>query len=564
MAGLLNVSGVRRRGFHYLLIVLVWSAVCLPNLGGPSLWDIDEGNNSEAAREMLVSGNWIVPYFNYNLRVDKPVLLYWCQVLAFESFGVNEFAARFPSALAVLLTALTTYELALAMFGVGAALLAGVGVPTCLLACAAGHFANPDALLTLALTLAFTWFWVWYRGHSWAAWPLGLSVGLGILAKGPVALVLPLLVWSVFMLWQGRYWRLWRPDFIFGGGSWMIVALPWYVWVTVETHGRWLSGFWFQHNQGRFLTTMESHGGPVVYYLPVLLLGLAPWSLFLVHAVSQAVWHARRGVGPTDDDTVRRDATRYLLVWAAVYVGFFSLSATKLPNYVLPVYPALLILVADRLERWRQGETLPRWVMPTALALLAACAAALFLGAFLPVVTAIAPAVVWAILGALALLSFVLLGWHLHQRQATGFLISFVLLATLGTGVVVGWGGTQLEPHKAVKVLAQALPSDHLQREVRIVTYGYFQPSLVFYTQRLVEPLATLDAVVDALRSRQPVYLVLPRSHWEDLQARQPTLAREVAGRRDLYRRIEVVLVTNDPVNDLAARSRADSLSVRP
>src|SRR5262249_55375469 len=104
-------SHLHLRAGHYAILILVWGLVCLPNLGGPSLWDIDEGNNAEAAREMMDSGNWVIPTFNYKLRVDKPALLYWLQIAAYESFGVNEFAARLPSALAALISILLTYEL---------------------------------------------------------------------------------------------------------------------------------------------------------------------------------------------------------------------------------------------------------------------------------------------------------------------------------------------------------------------------------------------------------------------------------------------------------------------
>src|SRR5436309_9666920 len=111
---------------HYLLLLLTWAALFLPNLGGPSLWDIDEGNNAEAAREMLASGNWIVPTFNYQLRVDKPALLYWCQIGAYRAFGVSEFAARLPSALAAMIAVLLIYELGRSMFGPASGLLAGI------------------------------------------------------------------------------------------------------------------------------------------------------------------------------------------------------------------------------------------------------------------------------------------------------------------------------------------------------------------------------------------------------------------------------------------------------
>src|SRR5438270_13297623 len=96
---------------HRIVLLVVAAVLFLPNLGVPSLWDIDEGNNAEAAREMLESGNWVMPTFNYQLRVDKPALLYWLQIAAYRLCGVNELAARLPSVLAALAAVLLTCEL---------------------------------------------------------------------------------------------------------------------------------------------------------------------------------------------------------------------------------------------------------------------------------------------------------------------------------------------------------------------------------------------------------------------------------------------------------------------
>src|SRR6266404_3220939 len=144
---------------HYALLLVVAATLTFPNLGACSLWDIDEGNNAEAAREMLDCGNWVVPTFNYQLRVDKPALLYWLQIGAFRLFGINEFAARLPSALAALAAVLLTYELGRQMFGAATGLLAGLVSASTGLFCAAAHFANPDALLNAftTLTLLFCW-----------------------------------------------------------------------------------------------------------------------------------------------------------------------------------------------------------------------------------------------------------------------------------------------------------------------------------------------------------------------------------------------------------------------
>src|SRR4051794_22604652 len=131
---------------HYLLLAGLWAVCCLINLGGATLWDIDEGLNAGAAREMRDSGNLIVPTFNYELRTAKPVLLYWLQVPAYELLRVNEAAARLPSALAALLCMLAVYELGRTMFCRRTGLLAGVILGTGVSFLGSAHFANPDAL----------------------------------------------------------------------------------------------------------------------------------------------------------------------------------------------------------------------------------------------------------------------------------------------------------------------------------------------------------------------------------------------------------------------------------
>src|SRR5262249_33830230 len=145
---------LKNRAGHYLLLALVWAVVYLPNLGVASLWDIDEGNNATCAREMKESGDFITPTFNYVPREDKPPLLYWLQAGAYRFLGINEWAARLPSALATLISLLAVYEMGRRMVNPGVGLLAGVILGTTLGIGAAGHFANPDALLHACTLLA--------------------------------------------------------------------------------------------------------------------------------------------------------------------------------------------------------------------------------------------------------------------------------------------------------------------------------------------------------------------------------------------------------------------------
>src|SRR5690242_2569716 len=170
---------LNRRAAHYLLLLVVTAGLYLPNLGAPSLWDIDEGNNAEAAREMLTNNNWVIPKFNCELRVDKPALLYWLQIGAYQVFGVGEFAARLPSALAALAAVLGTYELGRRLFGRGAGLLAGLVLASTTAFAAAAHFANPDALLNACTVLTLLAFWHGFR-RSRPAWLVAAGALMGL------------------------------------------------------------------------------------------------------------------------------------------------------------------------------------------------------------------------------------------------------------------------------------------------------------------------------------------------------------------------------------------------
>src|SRR5579862_7326538 len=151
---------------HYAALLAAGTLLFLVNLGGPALWDIDEGRNATAALEMRESGDWIVPKFNGELRSHKPALLYWLQAAAYAVFGVNEFAARLPSALAALVTVLLVYEMGRRMFNAGSGLLSGLVLASSILFCASAHFANPDALLLTFTTATLLLFWLGFAsGH---------------------------------------------------------------------------------------------------------------------------------------------------------------------------------------------------------------------------------------------------------------------------------------------------------------------------------------------------------------------------------------------------------------
>ena len=360
---------------HYVVLLSVASCLTFVNLGAPSLWDVDEGHNAQAAREMLESGSWIVPTFNFHLRVDKPALLYWCQIAAYRAFGINEFAARLPSALAAVLATLTVYELGRSLYGPLTGLLAGLILTSTVMFCASAHFANPDALLNLFIILTLSCFWYGYS-RSDPRWLLtaGAAAGLAVLAKGPVGLALPGGVILAFLSLNGRWRILWNRYLGWGSLVFLIVVVPWYLWVGIATHMDFWRGFSLTHNVGRFQATMEGHRGSIFYYPIWLLVGFTPWCVFLGPAIWNAAREWRYPVSTNSSLPASSGAAlpaRLLCCWIAVYVLFFSASATKLPNYILPVYAPLALLTARVLERWRLGALSWRpWVFAVSFACL--------------------------------------------------------------------------------------------------------------------------------------------------------------------------------------------------
>lgn len=536
------------RAGHYFLFAFVWAVLCLPNLGGPSLWDIDEGNNAECAQEMYESGNYIVPTFNARLRVDKPALLYWLQALAYRLMGTNELAARLPSALASLLALLVVYELGRRLFDRFVALLAGLMLASSIAFCAAAHFANPDALLNLCILLTMWCLWEHHQRRGWWVLGAGAACGLGMLAKGPVALVLPLAIAMLFSLIRGELGR-WRDPRLVGGVlMFVLIAAPWYVWVGLETKGEWLAGFFWKHNVERAVGIMENHGGPFYYYGLVLLAGLMPWSIFL----GPTIRHAFAGLRQTP----QAGEKQFLLCWLAVWLVFFTIVRTKLPNYILPAYPALALLTASFLDDWRRGRlTLPTWMMPVSLTCLAL--AGVGIGVGLLIAGDALPLALpgrrllglerGAWLGGVFLVGAAVAHWCFRRDRRGGLIACVTAAGFVFLAAVTFWGVNLVDQFKAPRPLVQALPEDHLRREVRIGAIDYFQPSLVFYCQRQVQCPENAVRAIELLYTPLPVYVFVSAEMWEQLRAVAPASYRLVSRHRDLYNGREVLLMTNEP-----------------
>lgn len=569
------------RAGHYALLIAVCACLFLPNLGASTLWDIDEGNNTECSREMLAADNWRVPTFNFQYRVDKPAFLYWLQIIGFQIFGIGEFAARLPSALSALATVLLTYELGRSLFDAAAGLLAGLILASSVMFCAAAHFANPDTLLAACLTYTFLSFWRGFAKSRMAFITMGIGMGLAVLAKGPVGLVLPVGIIFVFLAWSRQTRVLFSRGALVGFLVFMAVALPWYIWVGVDTKFEFIRRFIGVHNVDRFLKPMENHSGPIFYYVAALLFGFTPWSIFLLPlcGYSFQAWKRRcirawqrkhiPGFGrwqrllvglrawsmSASEGLTAYHAHVFLWCWIIVYIAFFSISRTKLPNYILPVYPALAVLTGQMLVAWqRRWITPPVWMMRFCLgclALVGVCAAvglAIAGGAIeVPALRGrVFPGLqTWAPLGLIPLAGALVACWWMERRQPRAAVTTLFISAFLFLAPLAAWGGMILNDYKAPHALALAIKQHQSERDIRIASFQYAQPSLVFYCAREVRPLTTEKQVRDFLQTPLQVFFVTPAPAWEYF-AKKLGMDVEVVGRhRDMYLNCDVVVVTN-------------------
>lgn len=305
-------------------------------LGDFPLFDVDEGAFSEATREMLERGDFVSTWLNGAPRFDKPILTYWLQAASAAAFGFNEFALRLPSALAgtAWVVALVAFTRRVTNSATGCA--AGFMAATTLGVTLIGRGATADALLNLFLALSMFDLYrylvtglVRYRRRVW------LWMAIGVLAKGPVALLIPGAVSLIVFALRGRM-RAWARALLDPAG-WLImlaVAGPWY-WLEYQRRGQaFIDGFFVHHNIERFAQPLQGHDGWLFYYLPVALLLMLPYTgLFLRLLRSLSTLRA------TALDT-------FLWCWFLFVLAFFSLAQTKLPHYLIYGITPLFVLMA--------------------------------------------------------------------------------------------------------------------------------------------------------------------------------------------------------------------------
>ena len=323
--------------FSYFLILVLASVLCFINLGGHPVYILDEAKNAEAAREMFVNNNWIVPTFNGELRTDKPVLHYWFMILSYKIFGVSAFSARFFSAVFGILTLISTFHFIRKFIGIRIATVSILVLFSSIFFIQEFHLAVPDPYLIFFVSFGLFNFYDFYCNGNRLNWILFyISIGFGILAKGPVALVLPGLIILIFLIFKKDFkWKtILKLNPFLGLILIFLISFPWFCLVHMETNGEFTKGFFLEHNFQRFSGEMEGHGGLPFVTWAFVILGLLPFSFFIIQGFVRG-WKERN----------TNDFLLFSFIVSVVFILFFSFSGTKLPNYPMPAYPFVAVLI---------------------------------------------------------------------------------------------------------------------------------------------------------------------------------------------------------------------------
>ncbi len=377
-----------------LLVSRLFFAVCAClfffffGLGAFGLVGADEPRYAQIAREMLARHDWIVPTLNGQPWLEKPVLLYWREMVAYSIFGVQDWAARFPSATFAALLVLAVFFF-MRRFREGSQLDAALITASCVGVFAFARAASTDMQLSAPFCVAMLAWWAWHQTDRklWLGMFYAL-LGIGMLAKGPVAPGLAVLIVASFA-WLRREGRIFtRSVWLPGFAIFAAIVLPWYIAIQVKVPA-FFRTFFFEHNLERFSTNLYRHSQPFWYYIPVFLLAALPWVVFtvpaLVSAVRDGIKRVRAGAEIPQAPPVAPEAEasqapqddgleQFLALWILVPIVFFSISRSKLPGYILPSIPPAAVLTAAYLHRTQVISRIKIMLHSLVCAVLVACA----------------------------------------------------------------------------------------------------------------------------------------------------------------------------------------------
>lgn len=507
----------------FFLIILIAAILLFVRLGATTVFQIAEARNSQVPAEMLDRHDYIVPYFNGELRTDKPPLHYYAMLLSYRLGGINETSARFFSALCGIAIIAAVWLFTNRYAGRETAWWSSLVLLSSIHTIFQLRLATPDPYLIACHVLSLFCFWEGYQNKRKVfLWLMYFLWGLAILAKGPVGLALPAITILLYLLFK-KEWSIktfWKLQPLWGIIIVSVVALPWFYLVHIKTNGAWTNGFFIRHNIDRFSKPLDGHKGPFVLTWLFVIMGLFPFSVFLVRAIGFA-WKQRK----------HNNWLFFNLVAAAVIILAYSASATKLLNYTTPSYPFLAIIIGSFIfyhinQKQVNKKLWPEWIalailtisLPPGIYFWMQSEKALNNIADLSILLLIFPVTV-------------LFGFYYYKKLRIAKAFSMVAFGAIMAGAVFfSILFPALDAQGSVHQLKQLVKTER-----PIIAYRFFNEAYTFYHKQPIVIMNSAEAVADFFK-KNPTALVLERSRQPNLKDSLPDLVIKATG-KDLFSR---------------------------
>lgn len=497
----------------YLLLIL-FCAPLFVALDVSSVWDANEAFYVQTPREMLQRGDWVVPYFNGEPRVNKPPLSYWLVAIFYKVFGVSVWAQRLAMALLGCISILCVYRIGATLFDEPTGLWSAGVFATTFRFLILSRRLFIDCLLLACVLAAIALFVAWLsRGRKRDFYLFCLLIGLGFLAKGPVAL-LTLLGIGGYLVFSRQWRKLKDAPWLTGGLLALLVASSWFLVLGFVEGWKPVEAFFLRENLGRYSNLSFGPQRDIFYYIVVFFTDFAPWSFLFPAALFWTYRNRNR--------MERREWEGILLLacWMAAFFVVFSLSRNKQEYYILPLYPAAAMWLTLYLRR--AAVSLPARIAAAAPILLAAVLLGLIALNVAPGQwTVLIPGLVLvgaAVAGLLGRMRFLILGMVLFYTAAFSAYLE------------------PLEKFKPAKPLAERLLKELEGGDGALVGfYRFTSPSLVYYLDRPVLELYSTREALEYLNSERTVYLIMKAGDFRTLNEMTPRDLEIVEERPKLY-----------------------------
>ncbi len=514
-----------------LLLALTTLVIWFANLDYRKLIKPDEGRYAEISREMAVSRDWVTPRLNGIKYFEKPPLHYWAGAAAFTLFGQHEWTARLWSALTGALGVVLAWYGGRRLFGAAAGVYAAVVLGSSLMYVIVGHLNTLDMGLTLFLFAALCAFLLAQRdqasAHENAVWmhTAWAATAGAVLCKGLVGIVIPGATLMLYTLFQ-RDWRPWgRLRLITGSLLFLAITAPWFVLVSMRNPE--FAWFFFVHEHFlRYTTTIHQRIEPWYYFLPLLIAGLLPWTGVMADAAWRG-WTAQ----PGDKFHVRR----FLLIWCGFVLLFFTASGSKLPPYILPLFPAAALLTGWRLTSIR-GTTLAWQLAPLTLLGIGALIALPFISSSGDTpVRLIQDFKPWIAAAALVIVAAAAYAAWISRRGDVPRAVVVTGLAGLFSIQLIVTGHESLSPSTSAYSTAQQV-KPYLKPGTPFYSVATYEQTLDFYLGRTVTLVEFRDEMDYGLQ-QEPRLAIPTVVEWMEIWRRQPYALAFIE--KDLYEQLE-------------------------